>query len=60
MIKKIQHEVSVETLVMAYDHQPYSSNTAGIPVEVADAVRTGFGFNIFDLDCRQMEWDGHV
>lgn len=56
MIKIVEHEVSGETKVMGFDHQPYSSNSCGAPKEVADAVFAGFAFNVTDFDLRNIEW----
>lgn len=59
-VKIIQHHTSVETRVMGYDYYPYSVNSIGVPKEIADAVRTGFCFNVPEVDCRQTEWtDAH-
>ena len=56
MIKIIEHFVSGETKIMGYDHPPYSHNGCGAPDEIVNAVQTGFGFNVTDIDCRQIEW----
>ena len=55
-IKIVQHDTSVETRVMAYDHDPYSANTTGVPEEVVAAVKQGFAKNIPEFDCRLTEW----
>jgi hypothetical protein len=55
-VKIVQHDTSVETRVMAFDHNPYSVNPNGAPDEIADAVRAGFGLNIPEFDARQTEW----
>jgi hypothetical protein len=57
VIRIIQHETSVETRILAFDHQPYSSNTAGVPDDVVDAVKQGFAKNVPEFDCRQTEWN---
>lgn len=60
-IKIVQHFTSVETRVMGYDHQPFSSNGYGAPQDMTDAVFAGFAMNIFDFDLRDTEWeDTHV
>jgi hypothetical protein len=59
-IKIIQHETSVETRVMGYDHMPYSVNPNGAPAAIEHAVRTGFAFNITDFDLRTTEWSENV
>lgn len=56
-IKIVQHDTSVETRVMAYDHAPYSCNTTGVPGDVVAAVKQGFAKNIPEFDCRQTEWN---
>lgn len=56
MIKIVEHETSVETKVMAFDHDPYSTNTTGVPAEIADAARAGFALYLSDIDCRAIEW----
>lgn len=56
-IKIVQHETSVETRVMGYDHSPFSSNGCGAPDDVTDAVFAGFGLNVFDFDLRDTEWE---
>jgi hypothetical protein len=53
----IEHDNSADTIVMAYDHQPYSSNTSGVPDDVVDAVKQGFAKNVPEFDCRQTEWN---
>jgi hypothetical protein len=57
VIKIIQHDTSVETRVMAVDHQPYSGSALGVPNEVADAQRAGLGLHVPDFDARTMEWE---
>jgi hypothetical protein len=42
--------------VMGFDHMPYSSNPSGAPDEIVAAVKAGFGKNIDDFDCRDVEW----
>lgn len=59
MIKIVQHETSVETRVMGFDHQPYSTNPCGAPAAIEQAVRTGFGFNVTDFDLRNTEWESN-
>jgi hypothetical protein len=44
------------TNVLANDHQPYSMSTGDAPESVAQAARSGFGLNIFDLDIREISW----
>ena len=56
-IKIVQHDTSVETRVMAYDHDPYSFNVTGVPEEVVAAVKQGFAKNIPEFDCQQTEWN---
>jgi hypothetical protein len=56
-VKIIQHETSVETRIMAYDHAPYSRNMTGVPEDIVVAVKQGFAKNIPEFDCRQTEWN---
>jgi hypothetical protein len=60
VIKIIQHETSVETRVMGFDHMPRSFNPCGAPDDIADAVRAGFGRNVTDFDLRDTEWRDDV
>ena len=60
MMKVIQHETSVETRILAFDHDPYSGTALGVPNEVADAQRAGFGLHVPDFDARVMEWRDDV
>lgn len=55
--KVLYHHTGVISLVMAYDHQPYSANDRDVPKEMADAQRAGFAIHLPDVDCRQIEWD---
>ena len=52
MIKIVQHETSVETRVMAADHDPYSASALNVPDEMADAQRAGFALHLQDIDTR--------
>lgn len=56
MIKVVEHDVSGETKVMGFDHQPYSSNPCGAPEEIANAVFAGLAMNVPDFDLRNTEW----
>lgn len=56
-IRVIRHETGTISLLMAYDHQPYSTNQRDVPDDIADAQRLGFGLHLPDIDCRQIEWD---
>ena len=56
-IKIIQHDTSVETQVLAFDHNPYSFNVMGIPEDVVTAVKQGFAKNIPEFDARLTEWE---
>lgn len=60
MIKIIQHTTSVETRVMAVDHDPYSANMMNVPDEVVDAQKTGLGLWLPDFDARAIEWRDDV
>ena len=60
MIKIIQHTTSVETRILAFDHDPYSANTMNVPDEIVDAQKTGLGLGIPDFDSRVMEWRDDV
>jgi hypothetical protein len=59
-MKIIQHHTSVETRVLAFDHEPYSANTQNIPDEVVDAQKMGLGLWIPDFDARVIEWRDDV
>jgi hypothetical protein len=56
MIKIIEHEHSVQTVVLGFDHQPYSSNVSRLPEAVANASFAGFSNFPFDLDVREIDW----
>lgn len=56
MVRIIQHETSVETRILAFDHNPYSANSTGIPPEIAEAQRAGLGFHLPEFDARQVDW----
>lgn len=56
-MKIIQHDTSVETRVLAFDHDPYSSNAMGVPAEIAEAQRGGLGLCLPDFDARTTEWE---
>jgi hypothetical protein len=55
-VKITQHETSVETRTMGYDHNPYAVNATGIPPEVAQAQREGLGLYLPEFDARQIDW----
>lgn len=43
--------------VTAGSHNPpYSFNIFGVPQDVVVAVKSGFGANLDDFDCREVEW----
>lgn len=44
------------TKLLAYDHQPYSSNASGMPDAIANAARLGTVRWLDDIDLRQLEW----
>ena len=56
MIKIVQHETSVETRILAFDHDPYSTSALNVPDEMADAQRAGFALHLQDIDARDIEW----
>ena len=55
-IRIVQHDTSVETRVMGFDHTPYSATHAGVPDAVVDAIRTGFGLTQPEFDARLIDW----
>lgn len=56
-VRIIRHESGVISLLMAYDHQPYSTSQRDVPDEIADAQRAGLGLHLPDFDARQIEWE---
>ena len=60
MIKIIQHNTSVETRVLAFDHDPYSANTMNVPNDIVDAQKSGLGLWLPDFDARTIEWRDDV
>jgi hypothetical protein len=42
--------------IIGFDREQYAFLTRGVPIEVVDAVHTGFGIILSDFDCRQISW----
>lgn len=50
-------DVTVKTLILGYDHTPYSTLFFGVPPEIVEAVHHGLYGNLPEIDPRQMEWE---